>query len=119
MKTYLIFTACLSLLTLATANAEQNNTRSPLSQSTKESCKSMSGSAEALMSARQRGVAMSVLMDGMIEAPPEIKWAQTIAEEQIKEAYDSPRYFTEDMKKRAIEDFRDKWYLNCIKSFDR
>ncbi len=65
--------------------------------------------AEVIMRARQAGVPMSQIMDAFGGDGNQIARAMTLA------AYDSFRYHTENSKRRAVEDFRDEWYLKCVR----
>lgn len=73
-------------------------------------CKGVSKVAELIMINRQSGVAMS---RQMAIAKGE---AKSIIEGLIVEAYELPRYGTDVFKKRSIENFRDKYFLQCFKS---
>jgi hypothetical protein len=73
----------------------------------REMCNSLSGAARKTMERRQEGVSMQKLM--------EIAKGNELIEGIIISAYDSPRYSTKEMQARSVEDFRDKWYLECIK----
>lgn len=83
---------------------------------TKEYCRALSKTAEAAMYARHAGTAMSTLMDTIkIDGTLQDKFAKSLAEDQIKEAYSTPRYTSETKIIKAIQEFRDKWYIECIK----
>ena len=61
---------------------------------------------------------MSIQMDIIKEAAEKNERLEKFSESEeaiVIEAYDTPRYTAEDMKKRAIEDLRDSVYLSCIK----
>lgn len=78
----------------------------------RELCSSYSDLSEKIMTNRQSGVAMSKMMstvDGQKDA------MSKVIEEIIIEAYEKPRYSTERMQKRTIEDFRNSIYLTCAK----
>jgi hypothetical protein len=62
-----------------------------------------------LMEARQRGAAMSKAME-TVEAGDELHRKMIIA------AWDSPRYSTQEHQRRAIEDFENDVYLQCVKA---
>lgn len=74
-------------------------------------CKSVSELAQTIMKSRQAGVSMSSLID--MEIDPGIR---ALVTNMVMEAYDSPRYNTEDIKQQTISDFRDEWYLKCAKA---
>lgn len=72
----------------------------------KKRCSSMGDLAEQIMGARQDGIAMSKM----------IETAQgQLTETMIMGAYERPRYNTEANRKREIGDYRDAWYLRCVK----
>ena len=74
-----------------------------------ELCASVSELAKTTMQGRQGGAPMNKLM--------ETAKGNKLIEELIILAYDSPRYGTESMRAKSIENFRDKAYLECIKEF--
>lgn len=53
---------------------------------------------------------MSQMME--VEIDPKIK---IHVDNLIIMAYDSPRYSTEEMQKRSVDEFRDQAYLSCAK----
>lgn len=77
-------------------------------------CKSVSGLAESVMKSRQAGISMSSLMD--MASDPAIK--DTVSA-MIMDAYEQPRFSTDQMKQETIADFRDAWYLKCAKAFGK
>lgn len=77
-------------------------------------CKSAAGTAKAIMSSRQKGVAMTEMMNKVVgAAEPTIK--DTI-KALVIEAYNRPRYSSPEYKLTAERDFEDYAYLNCIKA---
>ena len=72
-----------------------------------ETCKAVSEIAEKVMDGRQKGVAFSRMID--------IDKANTLWQEMVISAYDSPRYQTPEIQIRAAQEFRDEWYGRCIK----
>lgn len=89
-------------------------TCSPVSagQEKENYCQKVSGLAEAIISARHLGVSMQDLISTNKDDPR----AKDMKEIMIIEAFEQPRMNTDEMKKRSIEEFRDKWYLECYKS---
>lgn len=88
----------------ATSFSEDGNWR--------ELCEGYAGLAATVMGKRLDGVPMqamvkAVIKDGSVD--------QDI-ERMVTEAYDSPRFTTEEHKRRAVEEFRDRWYLLCYKA---
>jgi hypothetical protein len=73
----------------------------------KETCGKMSAIAEHIMKSRQEGVAMQKLMNQYS--------VSGTTEAVIADAYSSPRMGTEESQNREIEEFRDKYYLDCYK----
>ena len=71
-------------------------------------CGDISGLASQVMKSRQSGIPMSA----MIQATQ----GDSMMENMIISAFETPRYSSEKVKKRTIEDFRDKIYLECIKA---
>lgn len=74
-------------------------------------CNSVASIAETIMKARQDGVSMAKMME-----IPEPEGSNGLGEGLIIAAYESPRYSTEEMQTRSIEEFRDKAYLQCVKA---
>lgn len=77
----------------------------------RELCGSFGELAEVVMSARQSGVPMAILINSVADNA-----YRDVFEKMVIAAYNMPRYSTEGMQKRSVEDFRDKVYLGCAKS---
>lgn len=75
----------------------------------RETCSTVGELATTIMESRQSGASMAKLM----EAVPE---GGSYIETLIISAYDVPRYSTERMQKKAVEEFRDEVYLECVKA---
>ena len=74
---------------------------------TDEMCDGLSSLSEKIMEARQAGVSLSNAL-GIV---------QTEATRMIvMDAWESPRYSTESIIQREIEDFRDRWHLTCLRA---
>jgi hypothetical protein len=84
--------------------------------SSDEACKEMAGAAEAVMRARQNGVAMQKLLD--VASNPKFASGQAGFRAIIMMAYDKPRFNTEENKQHAVDDFRDAVQLYCMKSLE-
>jgi hypothetical protein len=82
-------------------------------ESWRELCRVMAEGAESIMSQRQAGQSMSVLMDRMSGDNMMANFFETL----IIDAYDRPRYSTDSMVSRAIEDFKNDAYLLCVRNF--
>jgi len=77
----------------------------------RKTCDSYGGLAETIMSGRQSGTSMAKMMKVLNNDE-----GSELFEKLIIAAYDRPRYSTEQMQKRSIEEFRDKMYLECAKA---
>ena len=76
-------------------------------------CKSTAGAAKAIMTNRQRGVAMTEMMDKVVSpAEPAIK---DIVKAFVIDAYNRPRYDTPEYQQKSVLDFENHAYLTCIK----
>lgn len=76
----------------------------------KESCALQGNLAATIMKNRQHGIPMSQMME--VDTDPKIK---DFMDALIIMAYESPRFSTEEMQKRSVDDFRDRAYLSCAK----
>ena len=83
--------AAAAALTLTTANAQD--------------CKGLGDIAEKLMELRQAGGALSDIMSN-----PELS---SLTKRMAVDAYKTPRYSTDEFRKRAITDFRSEWEVAC------
>ena len=77
----------------------------------RETCGDLGELATTIMKNRQSGVSMSKMMDAIAG-----KDGGALPEKLIISAYDSPRYSTQRMQKRTVEEFRDEVYLGCVKA---
>lgn len=76
-----------------------------------ESCSSLGGLAESIMTARQSAVPMQELM-ALLEGDDAIPdFARTLA----IDAYEQPAFHSEEARKKSIVEFQNKVYLDCIK----
>lgn len=76
-------------------------------------CKSTASAANAIMSSRQRGVAMTEMMDKVVGlAEPAIK---DIVKAFVIDAYNRPRFDSSEYQQKAILDFENYAYLTCVK----
>lgn len=99
LKIYSIAIACILIPTSAVAGNDWRST-----------CKLISSLAETVMVNRQNGVSMVKMMETAKGA------VKDMTETLIMSAYDKPRFSTDEMQKRSVEDFRDQAYLECIKA---
>ncbi len=99
MKTLLI-TLAICLFLSAPSQAEK---------SWQEKCATVGIFAEIVMENRQAGVSMAKMME-LTDADA------VLSHEIIINAYSSPRYSTERVQKREVENYRDRWYLDCVRA---
>jgi hypothetical protein len=71
-------------------------------------CQTVGKLAYTMMDARQAGLSLTELL----AMPSRTPLGRTI----LLDAYESPRFHTEEMQERAKVDFRNKWELACVKS---
>ena len=76
----------------------------------RETCGKFGELATTIMENRQSGVSMAKMMEAIAGGEE-----NPLIEKLIISAYDSPRYSTERMQKRTVEEFRDEVYLECVK----
>jgi hypothetical protein len=70
-------------------------------------CGMISKLSEQIMSSRQKGVSLSTAL-GIAKSD--------LIRMIVMDAWESPRYSSETVSQREIDDFRDKWHLLCLKS---
>lgn len=92
--------AILLPLISASTNAQENL----------EACKSVEQLATTVMTARQLGLPMSKVMPRDSEGAGKLTQSMTIM------AYEMPRFSTKDGQQKAVQDFSDRYYLECSKS---
>jgi hypothetical protein len=68
-------------------------------------CKTWSETGGTVMRGRQNGAPMSRMMDAAGDS--------SIAQAIVMDAYKQPRYQTEDMQKKSVEDFTNTVYMGC------
>lgn len=83
-------------------------------------CGNISSLSEKIMMAHQSGFPMKNIVEIVQRVAKEkhfddreLKWTMSLA----IEAYDTPRYLSEERQDAAGAEFRDKQYLKCIKVF--
>ena len=79
-------------------------------------CRSVAGLAEKVMVARQAGVKLSVLLQELETTP--VDNTTPVIREVILGAYEKPRFTTEAYVKRAIEEYRNTWHVNCLRAME-
>ena len=76
----------------------------------KSVCESVATLAETVIAKKYEGMSMSKMMSVIGENDDADR-------EIVADAFEMPRYSTEEMIKKQKEEFRDKWYLRCYKSY--
>ncbi len=76
-------------------------------------CERVEEIAGLIMKGRQNGVPLSSILSSSVDENL-YPLLRTLA----IGAYESPRFFTPDAQERAIMDFRNSTYLECIKALD-
>ncbi len=76
-------------------------------------CKSSAEAAKSIMSSRQKGAAMTDMMDKVVgAADPAVR---DVIKAYVIEAYNKPRYNTPEIQQKEVLDFENSAYLTCIK----
>lgn len=73
-------------------------------------CETFGRLAEAIMQARQEGVPLQRLMQGNEYGPSELE------KSLLMEAYSLPRFHSDEGKKRAVVEYQNSIYLECLRS---
>lgn len=107
MKNLLISALMLFLFMSTTVNATEENTVSRA-----EICESYARYAELVMELRQIGAPLSNIL-----APlgSDSSTEKEVMREIVLLAYEEPRYTTEAVQKREIQDFRNRIHVNCLR----
>lgn len=79
---------------------------SPLAMADIEKCAAAAGLAENIMKLRQANVSASELI-----AATDLKLAHLL----VLQAYDKPLWNSQEMKDKAVGEFRDKWFVACMR----
>jgi hypothetical protein len=90
-----------SSLAFATPTSEKN---------VEELCVGLAQAGRSIMDGRQSGVSMIKLM-GVANNAGELA---PLMKNLVQDAFKSPRYETQEMKTRVIQDFEDKVYATCL-----
>lgn len=77
-------------------------------------CKPVHKLSETIMEGRQKGASMVVMLE-MAEAV-ESENLKNLAISIVEEAYESNRYVTEEMQRRAIQDFGNDMFMVCMEA---
>ncbi len=106
----------MKTLTLIAAMALSFNVQaeSGKAASTESTCDSFAGLAKNIMTARQRGMDMSVAIKLIAGSGIE-----DIAKPMIVSAYGEPLQASESMKKSVSTEFSNGFYLGCLKELEK
>lgn len=99
------------VLMLAITPAHGTNSKS--NNDWRDTCAAMQRLAKSIMTARQNGFAMSDMMSKSDASGDAI--VKKLDESLIIYAYSLPRYSTNEMQQKSIEDFGNDTYLQCAK----
>ena len=85
----------------------------------KTTCEALSETAGSIMSARQAGVPLAQMMNMLTEKEPvgATEKDKRYVEGLVLQAYEQPRFNTEDDKNNSINDFQNTIYLRCAKMY--
>lgn len=75
-----------------------------------KTCESYHGLAEAIMQVRQDGGSMPRMMQIVAD--------NEVGKLLVREAFDQPRYSTEAVQRRTIENFANEVFAECLRSID-
>lgn len=84
-------------------------------------CKETMAMAEAAITARYQGVALSAALDNtakMVEQGKASIGQSSIMKSILRDAYDEPRYTTIKYKQNHVKDFSAKYYLACMEAIE-
>ncbi len=82
------------------------------SDDTHETCKRVEQIAGVIMEKRQAGASMSAMIDATNSVESSSK---NLLNKIIKDAYDYPRYSSEEYRQEAVSEFENKYYGICLK----
>ena len=75
-------------------------------------CAALEDYAEIVMEKRQAGVSPSTMVDAI--SAEEYKAARQVLSAIILDAYDRPRFSTEEFQQQMVQDFSAEVYLACM-----
>ena len=75
-----------------------------------DKCKKVEDLAEAVMDARQRGAPASDMM-GLVDGNELVRVI-------VLDSFETSVYSSDSVSQRAIREFKDKWYIWCIKKME-
>lgn len=82
-----------------------------------EECKRMEDSAKMVMKARQAGAPMSKLWDVAVNTHDE--YLEGMYKMLIRNAFDKPRFSTEEMQERSVTDFQNDFFAACMSNAEK
>lgn len=71
-------------------------------------CTAINSLAKSIMTARQQGVSLAQAIE--VAEGSAIKAI-------VLDAYERPRYRTEDNQQRQVVEFQDEWYMACLRQY--
>lgn len=77
-------------------------------------CAAFSMFAETAMKVRQEGKPLHKLTNGILESTENTKELNDILVKIVAAAYEFPRYSTIPYQQKAIQDFSNEIYINCM-----
>ncbi|MDV2440211.1 hypothetical protein QR665_12130 [Acinetobacter gerneri] len=82
-----------------------------------ENCKKITSMAQVVMKARQNG---SPILNMLAAAEKSSKDEQSvkITKMMVEDAFSQPKYYSEEAKKDAVNEFSAKYYLGCMKMYE-
>ena len=80
-------------------------------------CNEIAKISKTIMTVRQNGMPLITIIERVRKVNEENDVSQNIKDvilEIVKDAYNQPRFSTEEYQQRAIIEFQNKWYLGCL-----
>lgn len=74
-------------------------------------CEVIAEKAKSIMEVRQVGAPMQEVMDAVKDSA-----IKSLYFELVIQAYERPRYQSDEFRRRAVVDFQNEWYLSCVKA---
>ncbi len=79
-------------------------------------CKETYDIAEKVMIYRQAGVPIPVQMKFADELKGLDSETKQTVRDMVQEAYEEPKYSTQDYQDKSVKEFSNSWYLKCYKA---
>lgn len=79
-------------------------------------CKETYDIAEKVMIYRQAGVPMPIQMKFADELKGLNSETKQTVRDIVQEAYEEPKYSTQDYQDKSVKEFSNSWYLKCYKA---